>query len=378
MASSRVRFIKLTENKLLPIKIRPLEIDEDASWFDESHCRDCLELSATFVRSSEFDELLRKSSAGAATGGRSYCGKLIHAVFIVRPSPYPMSVVSPVCVETDVSLFDRRQRQLTDLSYDSWRVAPSFLFATVAPLSEDNRHLKELVIRCTANKELRSSVSSVSLYFPPKRLDGDSGKENEKKRVRLLKPSRHKSAVPKLLKPKLSGKAVASRRDAQNSAKLERVKNIISMFNRAPSSTSESIADDTKDEDDDDDFDVVEPKQFDMVFPPPDVLAAKCRSMESCLEEIFLRKVYCKRHEDYRRGGKSRAGLTYQAHFSKFSDEHLKTVTNTLTELFCSKGLKYFDYVMKVLLPETLVMLLMEYAKLSRDKAEEAISFDSL
>ena len=71
--------------------------------------------------------------------------------------------------------------------------------------------------------------------------------------------------MPKLLKPKLSGKAVASRRDAQNSAKLERVKNIISMFNRAPSSTSESIADDTKDEDDDDDFDVVEPKQFDMV-----------------------------------------------------------------------------------------------------------------
>ena len=110
-------------------------------------------------------------------------------------------------------------------------------------------------------------------------------------------------------------------------------------------------------------------------FPPPDVLAAKCRSMESCLEEIFLRKAWrCLRlpitvcafryiaNVTKTTGEAERAevrlyiqyvthrldhgfffrvaGLTYQAHFSKFSDEHLKTVTNTLTELFCSKGLK--------------------------------------
>ena len=188
-----------------------------------------------------------------------------------------------------------------DLSYDSWRVAPSFLFATVAPLSEDNRHLKvgaapQSVLCWTFSclrrnwffdvLRIRSDVRPCHQSACTFLLNGWTETRGRKVKRResdycnyltlyiytyvlntchRRKPSRHKSAVPKLLKPKLSGKAVASRRDAQNSAKLERVKNIISMFNRAPSSTSESIADDTKDEDDDDDFDVVEPKQFDTV-----------------------------------------------------------------------------------------------------------------
>eukprot|EP00118_Oscarella_pearsei_P015397 m.138762 g.138762 ORF g.138762 m.138762 type:complete len:66 (+) comp38258_c0_seq8:1012-1209(+) len=41
--------------------------------------------------------------------------------------------------------------------------------------------------------------------------------------------------------------------------------------------------------------------------------------------------------------------------------------------LFCSDNLTYYEYVMKVLLPEACVMLLMEFKNLSQSDAEEAI-----
>eukprot|EP00118_Oscarella_pearsei_P015398 m.138763 g.138763 ORF g.138763 m.138763 type:complete len:146 (+) comp38258_c0_seq9:196-633(+) len=71
----------------------------------------------------------------------------------------------------------------------------------------------------------------------------------------------------------------------------------------------------------------------------PEWLASKCESLKERLENIFLRKVYCERHEQYRKGGKSRVNLSYQVQFGMFSEKQQKAVAQTLVQLFCSDNL---------------------------------------
>lgn len=89
----------------------------------------------------------------------------------------------------------------------------------------------------------------------------------------------------------------------------------------------------------------------------------------SKLREIFEGKKYCRRHEDYKKGGKTRGDLAFQVHFGPFSEEQQDKIMEVLTNMFCCGHSEYFDYVSKVLLPETLLLV---YMKVERKKREEA------
>ncbi|XP_078349986.1 uncharacterized protein LOC144634825 isoform X2 [Oculina patagonica] len=93
----------------------------------------------------------------------------------------------------------------------------------------------------------------------------------------------------------------------------------------------------------------------------------------SKLREIFEGKKYCRRHEDYKRGGKMKGDLAFQVLFGPFSEEQRDRIMGVLTNMFCYKHSKYFDYVSKVLLPEALVMLYMKVVGRSRDEAEHSL-----
>jgi len=88
------------------------------------------------------------------------------------------------------------------------------------------------------------------------------------------------------------------------------------------------------------------------------------------LREIFEGKKYCRRHEDYKKGGRMKGDLAFQVQFGQFSEEQRDKIMGVLTAMFCYKHSKYFDYVSKVLLPETLVMLYMKVVGRTRDEAE--------
>lgn len=88
------------------------------------------------------------------------------------------------------------------------------------------------------------------------------------------------------------------------------------------------------------------------------------------LRRIFEGKKYCRRHEDYKKGGRLKGDLAFQVQFGQFSEEQRDTIMDALTSMFCYKHSKYFDYVSKVLLPETLVMIYMGVVGRTRDEAE--------
>ncbi|KAK2561013.1 UBX domain-containing protein 1 [Acropora cervicornis] len=62
--------------------------------------------------------------------------------------------------------------------------------------------------------------------------------------------------------------------------------------------------------------------------------------------------------------------LAFQVQFGQFSEDQRDTIIDVLTSMFCYKHSKYFDYVSKVLLPETLVMIYMQIVGRTRDEAE--------
>ncbi|XP_044167708.1 uncharacterized protein LOC122951733 isoform X2 [Acropora millepora] len=55
----------------------------------------------------------------------------------------------------------------------------------------------------------------------------------------------------------------------------------------------------------------------------------------SKLREIFEGKKYCRRHEDYKKGGKTRGDLAFQVHFGPFSEEQQDKIMEVLTNMFC-------------------------------------------
>lgn len=91
------------------------------------------------------------------------------------------------------------------------------------------------------------------------------------------------------------------------------------------------------------------------------------------LRDIFEGKIYCRRHEDYKKGGKMKGDLAFQVQFGSFSEEQRDRIMGVLTNMFCYKHSKYFDYVSKVLLPETLVMVYMRVERKTRLEAERLL-----
>ncbi|XP_065068003.1 uncharacterized protein LOC135693436 [Rhopilema esculentum] len=82
------------------------------------------------------------------------------------------------------------------------------------------------------------------------------------------------------------------------------------------------------------------------------------RSMEPDIRSIFEGTTYSARHQEYKKGGASRARLVSNSNYHHFTEEQQECITDTLRQIFCYKHTKYFDYILKVLVPETMVMVI--------------------
>jgi len=102
----------------------------------------------------------------------------------------------------------------------------------------------------------------------------------------------------------------------------------------------------------------------------PEQIRDLVRSMEDDLKDILKGKVFCERHQLYKEGGRSRDALSMHVQFGNFSLEQEQALTKVLMDTFCAKKSTYFDYVMKVLLPETMIMI---HQKVSGTTREEAL-----
>lgn len=89
------------------------------------------------------------------------------------------------------------------------------------------------------------------------------------------------------------------------------------------------------------------------------------------LQDIFSGKVSSERHDVYKKGGKARKDLNHHVHLGLFTEEQLDVVMETLMSIFCKKHHKYLEYIMKVLLPEALIKIYMNFHKMSHKEAED-------
>ncbi|XP_033100005.1 uncharacterized protein LOC117103544 [Anneissia japonica] len=92
------------------------------------------------------------------------------------------------------------------------------------------------------------------------------------------------------------------------------------------------------------------------------------------LRDIFQGKSHFSvRHENYKKGGVKKADLDFKVPLHMFSDEQVETVIEILVKIFCSRGTKYWDYVMKVLLAEALIKIYMDIHHINYNEAQEII-----
>ncbi|CAH1792452.1 unnamed protein product [Owenia fusiformis] len=89
------------------------------------------------------------------------------------------------------------------------------------------------------------------------------------------------------------------------------------------------------------------------------------------LRNIYQGKAYNRRHEDYKKGGKARIDLTYQVRLGIFHEEQHDVVMEQLMTMFCKKNFHFLDYILKVLLPETLVKIYMDVKHSTHEEAEQ-------
>ncbi|CAH1791877.1 unnamed protein product, partial [Owenia fusiformis] len=82
-------------------------------------------------------------------------------------------------------------------------------------------------------------------------------------------------------------------------------------------------------------------------------------------------KVYNRRHEDYKQGGKAKVNLMYQVRLGIFYEEQHEVVIEQLMAIFCKTNFTLLDYILKVLLPEMLVKIYMDVKHSTHDEAEQ-------
>ena len=81
----------------------------------------------------------------------------------------------------------------------------------------------------------------------------------------------------------------------------------------------------------------------------------------------------CDRHNAFKKGGVDRGSLNMKVAFGLFTEPQEEVITNTLVDMFCTRKTKYFDYAMKVLLPETMTLLYAKVEKISYEEADKVI-----
>ena len=80
----------------------------------------------------------------------------------------------------------------------------------------------------------------------------------------------------------------------------------------------------------------------------------------------------CQRHQLYNQGGADKASLEIEIGYGPFSESQLEVVCDTLRQLFCHR-IEMWQYTLKVLLPEVLLMIIAEVENVSHERAEQIL-----
>ncbi|XP_057304437.1 uncharacterized protein LOC130641583 [Hydractinia symbiolongicarpus] len=97
-------------------------------------------------------------------------------------------------------------------------------------------------------------------------------------------------------------------------------------------------------------------------------------NMEDKLLEIFTGKAQCSRHDRYNAGPRKRAALNMWVGFNVFTGEQEGGILEKLLDMFCKKRKSsYFDYVMKVLFPETMALLCSAIMEIPHKDADDLL-----
>ncbi len=82
----------------------------------------------------------------------------------------------------------------------------------------------------------------------------------------------------------------------------------------------------------------------------------------------------CKRHFDFHAGIKKRIDLDHNCPILGFTSSKLDAIVNVIKEDFLvAKNSDSADYIMKVLLPETLIKITMDQYNVTHPEAEEML-----
>nr|XP_054758202.1 uncharacterized protein LOC129264360 [Lytechinus pictus] len=91
------------------------------------------------------------------------------------------------------------------------------------------------------------------------------------------------------------------------------------------------------------------------------------------LHNIFQGKRPCERHQCYKKKGPHRIGMGSNVRLGPFKEEQMDAVMGELVKIYCTKHIKYMDYVSKVLLPEAMTKIYMDVHRVSHTHAEEVM-----
>ena len=159
---------------------------------------------------------------------------------------------------------------------------------------------------------------------------------------------------------------IKSKRDVVDEGLLEELREIVD----APDNFSHLSEDDEPANDDD-------PRQQVMKEYSCDQIRTLVKSMRMEILLIFSGKTNSRRHSVFRDGGdektKRRLGDLPPVEF--FTKDQANAITQVLLGFFKYES-KYFNYVFKVLLPETMCLLYANTQKMSYEEAEKILNLD--
>lgn len=105
---------------------------------------------------------------------------------------------------------------------------------------------------------------------------------------------------------------------------------------------------------------------------PSDLAILVCKFKDD-MKSILNGKIPCDRHNTFKAGGKEKALLEVNKIIGLFNEDQNDQINKSLMKMFCAKTSKYFDYVMKVLVPEVTVMIYAHVNKITNEEANQII-----
>lgn len=97
--------------------------------------------------------------------------------------------------------------------------------------------------------------------------------------------------------------------------------------------------------------------------------------IEPELQKIFKGEVKCVRREEYLRGGRARSNLKAAVGFGTLSDSEVSHLSTLLIATFCAGGgkMRYYSFVMDVLLAEAITRIMAAREGVSLEEAERLL-----